>query len=429
MQFCGAKRSNANPENKKPRAKAGLLSSIGLEVKDCGVRITRFLAETSIMRDPMDFKHRCGVWSLLCAYRKGVGMIPQTRPLVEADIRQHVELLHNLATRANQPGKLVVASYGQDPDALNDKGVLGDPLTPKVQHLAIGDVNRMVSCIVHLSAEKHRNVYVPFAIMRADLPKTKKGFEADVVALLVAVTDFDDDDAKNWQSRLPLPANYVLETSPGRYQAFHIFDEPVGRIKGKVIAERLQSFTRCDYGTRDVSHVWRIPGCLNYPNAVKVHVDGRSRDPAVSRIELPWAGDFTSVEALTASLKPVDLLSDSKLKGQKLAKGEADAQAKSLAEKVAAVAAGPTVDIGLVLRKLPEKVRDRITGKESSGDRSKDQFFVVRSLIERNYSDHVIVQVIRAHPDGVGAKWGPSAFSVQMVAPALTGVRRPHDGY
>jgi hypothetical protein len=26
-------------------------------------------------------------------------------------------------------------------------------------------------------------------------------------------------------------------------------------------------------------------------------------------------------------------------------------------------------------------------------------------------------------------KFGPSAFSVQMVAPALTGVRRPHDGY
>jgi methyl-accepting chemotaxis protein len=25
--------------------------------------------------------------------------------------------------------------------------------------------------------------------------------------------------------------------------------------------------------------------------------------------------------------------------------------------------------------------------------------------------------------------FGPSAFSVQMVAPALTGVRRPHDGY
>jgi hypothetical protein len=52
------------------------------------------------------------------------------------------------------------------------------------------------------------------------------------------------------------------------------------------------------------------------------------------------------------------------------------------------------------------------------GDRSELLEFLVR-LFGEAYS---VVP-------GFAGFGGPSAFSVQMVAPALTGVRRPHDGY
>ena len=52
----------------------------------------------------------------------------------------------------------------------------------------------------------------------------KKGTEADIVGVLGLVGDFDDADAANYASRLPVTAPYVLETSPGRFQTFLPFD-------------------------------------------------------------------------------------------------------------------------------------------------------------------------------------------------------------
>jgi hypothetical protein len=294
---------------------------------------------------------------------------------------------------------LVVASYGEDPDERNDKGKIGKSITPKVAQFRVGDIEHMVACILKFSQDCHRNVYVPFSLMRPDLQRGQKGYENDVVGVLALVADFDDADAKNWEGRLPVPANYVLETSPGRFQAFIILDQAVDRIRGKVLAERLQGYTRCDYGTRDVSHVWRVPGCLNHPNAKKVHQNGRSRDPAVSRIEVPWGGDFTPVEILEEALKGVDLISSSKANGLLLAKAETEAAEDST------VAAAPSVDIGLIVQLLPDKLRARITGSESCGDRSRDVFYVIRALVERKVNNGIIIRVIRAYPDGVGAKW------------------------
>src|SRR5256714_8488740 len=46
----------------------------------------------------------------------------------------------------------------------------------------------------------------------------------------------------------------------------------------KPIAVRLMNAARCDFGTQDLSHVWRIPGTPNWPNAKKVAA-GRPRRP------------------------------------------------------------------------------------------------------------------------------------------------------
>ena len=299
-----------------------------------------------------------------------IGLLGQT------EIRSHVEMLHDLARRVGRPGVLVVASYGEDPDGINPKnGNPGKPITAKARHFPIGDVDGMVACVHRFSKDKFRNVYISLALMRPDLPQGAKGFETDVVALLGVVGDFDDADAANWENRLPVPANYVLETSPGRFQAFLLFDQAVDGIKGKALAEGLQSYARCDYGTKDVSHVWRVPGCLNHPNAKKVFSYGRSREPGLVRVLTPWSGDLTSVELLTEALSGVrdDLLSSRKPVQKEVTAQSPDKPADKPSGN--APAPMPSIDVGLVVRRMPDKLKARIDGSEFYGRSLQGRFF------------------------------------------------------
>ena len=109
-------------------------------------------------------------------------------------------------------------------------------LDAKVEHVQIGDVEGTVLIIQRHARERHRNVYMPLAVMRPDLPPRQKGFEEDVVAVLGLVPDFDDADAADYARRLPVAAPYVLETSADRFQTFLLFDRPASMAEAKVSA-------------------------------------------------------------------------------------------------------------------------------------------------------------------------------------------------
>ena len=184
----------------------------------------------------------------------------------------HVLKLQTAARATGCDGKLIVASYGQNP-------VTGDTLRPIVQHVSpMGDQQEIARVILELSAQPHRNVYMPLCLMRPDLPTGKKGGESDVVAVFGLVADFDDNEAHRWRDRLPHPPDYVLETSSGRFQAGYILDRGIPVDQAKAVAEKLQGYSKCDFGTKDVCHVWRIPGTLNWPNKKKVS-SGRNPEP------------------------------------------------------------------------------------------------------------------------------------------------------
>src|SRR5262245_24827611 len=109
-------------------------------------------------------------------------MIGKVATLDEAAVRSDIALLHELAARANVKGKLVLASFGQDPQS-------GIALIPAAGSFPIGDVETMVIQALRLAREAHRNIYMPLAIMREDLPSGRKGTEDDVVAVLGIVAD------------------------------------------------------------------------------------------------------------------------------------------------------------------------------------------------------------------------------------------------
>lgn len=297
-------------------------------------------------------------------------------------IRGHIEMLHSLADSTD--GKLIVASYGQDPDT-------GENIHPKVHHFQIGDVERMVAIIEQLTKDKHRNIYIPLAVMRSDLPQGKKGSEADVVAVLGLVCDFDDDDAAAFDERLPVDANYVLKTSPGRFQAFLFFDEPLSLSEAKPLAERLQKATDCDYGTADISHVWRVPGTLNWPNAKKVD-EGRPTRPVDVRVVESWTGTVTDFDELDDALP--ELSAQEK-------KSKAEKQHKD--RRAGKSPAG----IGRIPRQpIPENLTARINASPEPGeDRSARAFGIIKSLQGLGYTADDVCEIVETAPEGIGERY------------------------
>lgn len=206
---------------------------------------------------------------------------PEQNPL-----REHVQMLHSLA--AGIDGVLVASTYF----AAGGTG----PIT----HHPIGDVEGMVASIEAHLETPGANSYVGLQVMRRGLERGKRGNESDIVAVLGLVADMDADTGNN-AGDYPLPPNYIVESSAGNFQAFWLFDKPVKPEVAKGIARGLKAATVSDHCTADITHVWRVPGTLNHPNAKKLE-RGRSPDPQPVTVAQPWDGTFTDPTALALAV-------------------------------------------------------------------------------------------------------------------------------
>jgi hypothetical protein len=288
------------------------------------------------------------------------------------EVGTFVKTIHDLAASMTGKGRLVVASFGQNPTT-------GVDLTPKVEQFDIGDIAGMTKTILSLSVERHRNVYVPMSIVRPETHRGKKGTEADIVAVLGLVADFDDDDAWNYESRLPIEPSMVLETSEGRFQAFILFDHPVPLDQAKPIAQRLKQAAQCDHGTADCSHVWRVPNTPNWPNKKKVD-EGRSPDPQTVRVAADFFGQVHSVDDLNRAL-PI----------REPSRPQSSGQSK--------------FSLNNDKFDLPKGLIDLMAEPVTEGDRSDRACAVIRALLERGWSDDEIVNQVQRYPDGFVSRY------------------------
>lgn len=154
--------------------------------------------------------------------------------------------------------------------------VFHEHLPGTVTHHQVGDIDGMLAAIMPHADTPGANVYMPLCVMRRDLSRRKKGGEADVVAVIALVADMDADTGKIGE--MPFEPSFVIETSPGNSQQVVLFDKPMSPEDAKPLAVALQRATGADYGTADISHVWRVPGTLNWPSEAKIK-RGRSPDP------------------------------------------------------------------------------------------------------------------------------------------------------
>jgi hypothetical protein len=197
-----------------------------------------------------------------------ISTVEQQAAFDEREIRRYVEILHECATGV--AGKLLVSVFFEGSPAI-------------ITHHLIGDVTSMCEAIAAHAGTPGANVYIPWCVMRRDLARRKKGGEADVVAVLALVADMDSDTGK--VGEMPFEPSFVIETSPGNSQQVILFDKPMSPADAKPLAVALQRATGADYGTADISHVWRIPGTLNWPSEAKIK-RGRSSEPFL----VSWRG-------------------------------------------------------------------------------------------------------------------------------------------
>jgi hypothetical protein len=300
---------------------------------------------------------------------------PSEDGIRRAVLLEHVAMIHKLAAPLAGKGKLVVASYGQDP-------ATGEELDAKIEHVRIGDVEGTVLIIQRLARERHRNVYMPLAVMRLDLPPRKKGKEEDVVGVLAIITDFDDADAPNYARRLPVEAPYAVESSADRFQTFLPLDRPAAMAEAKAVAIALKQAIGGDHCSVDMSHVWRVPGLLNWPNRKKVVEHGRSPEPQIVRVAVPWDGEVISLEDLRKAI-PVQ-----------------PAATNGAAFDFSAPADEEVTDQSVTAADLPAKLIERMKYAPLEGQRSEHAHGIFCTLVELGWTDDDIFAEAKKHTDG-----------------------------
>jgi hypothetical protein len=207
-------------------------------------------------------------------------------------------------------GKFVVAAYGKHPET--------GARIAEVRHVENGPnaADAMIAAAATLGATPGANVYVMPALVRPDLPEGLKGGIADVVGMLAVVPDYDrhGGPAIDYASKLPADPHFVVETSPGNFQPWFFFDAPQAPAEVQPILDAFVAESGADPSGAEPSHVFRVPGGLNWPNAAKIR-EGRPLEPILATvvanaldyegftvaelreaIERQWPGTFTRLD-------------------------------------------------------------------------------------------------------------------------------------
>ncbi|MBY5503123.1 DUF3987 domain-containing protein [Rhizobium leguminosarum] len=210
----------------------------------------------------------------------------------ESAVRSHIEMLNQLAS--GLAGKFVVSTFFANTTGEDRAGGV-------ISHHPVGDVDGMVEAVMSHSSTPNANCYICPNLMRPSLERGKKGSECDVLAVLALVADLDDDTGRS--GTMPIDPSYVVASSPGNYQCFLLLDRPIPPAEAKALARALKVAANADHCTVDMSHVWRVPGGLNWPNAKKL-ARGRAPEPVAVTIAEPWDGSLIGVDELRATLEP-----------------------------------------------------------------------------------------------------------------------------
>jgi hypothetical protein len=289
-----------------------------------------------------------------------------------AAIRSHVEMLHALACSACVKGIIAFTR-------INDRN------KTHTERFAIGDANQMADAIIGYASHPGINLYASHVVFRNDLPATSAGGEDDVRAVLCLVGDLDSDIGKKavGLDGLPLPAPYVIESSKGNFQPVFPLGRALSKAEAKPIAMALSDAIGGDSGTKDTSHLWRIPGTLNWPTQEKLD-RGRSPIPQLVTVKLAWSGETVEPGALWKAVEG-------------FAKKPRDEQPNS------GGGAGTSTE---AFDDLPADLKKLIAAPPYAGeDQSETAASVAWKLFRRSWSNDAVRAIFEEHANGVGKRY------------------------
>jgi hypothetical protein len=231
---------------------------------------------------------------------------PKIKPAVDptpdlSHVRPLIDRLVQVASNSID-GKFVVAGLGEDPGT-------DLRLVPEFVHVSnrlSRDAKReaLLEAIKRIAQRPGANAYLMPALARADLPDGTKPTEKDIIGVLAVVSDFDaKQEPATRHARLPTDPHAEVETSTGNFQTWIFFDRPYAAADVKPVLVALAAKTGDD--CKSVEHLFRVPGCLNWPNKRKREKLARSAIPERATLAVvpeDWHTGNTLAELTAAML-------------------------------------------------------------------------------------------------------------------------------
>jgi RepB DNA-primase from phage plasmid len=316
---------------------------------------------------------------------------PQVTPLIERLV----------GIAKGYGGEFLVTTVGsEDPKT-------GKKLVPLNLHVPNDDRARegLLSAIKEATLQDGNNCYVGIALFRPGLTSTQKGKEADVVGVLAAVTDWDGkNDPVTRNDRLPMCPMAEIETSPGNFQCWYLFDRPYSVAEAKPVLTALARCTKSD-NTHSCDHVFRVPGTSNWPSQSKI---AKGRSPVPWRAQLTFMSDESwhpnlTLDGLRVAIaeKYPDALMGSDAPSGENHTGQGP-KARRAKRQICSISAsdGGEFDWAKALKSNYRPLADETVIKKlnvTDGDRSEIAYALIRKCASRGYTPQLVLDHLTRH--------------------------------
>jgi hypothetical protein len=249
---------------------------------------------------------------------------------------------------------------------------------------ALDDVESIVTTAIG-AANASFNVYLEARTVRPDLRGCERGKLEDTASVFALVVDSDQDKGKAGQ--VTARPSLAIETSPGNFHYWYLFDRAIDGPQAKTIGDVLRRATGSDQDTGVVTQGYRVPGTPNFPSKTKQARGRVTIEP--TRIAEWTMREWDPAELLAAHERAsVATPQPSPATG---AAGPAIADESSLPDELLRVIREGGVSKGL--------------GVAQDTSRSGLFFHVVGELKKRRWSIAQIQALFEKYPNGVAAKY------------------------
>jgi hypothetical protein len=184
-------------------------------------------------------------------------------------------------------GQLILSRFGEL--SLADGSGKWKSLAPRNKPFAPNQHRLMAETAMVWAKEPGSNVYMSMALYPRGLGGNNRGKASEALGVFGLGADLDGDKGRTMRIEdLPLPPSIVISSSRDpaeNFNVIYLLDHLITVEEARPLARALADVVSdADGGTADPTHVWRVPGTLNWPKKTKV-ARGRPLAPQPVRLQ------------------------------------------------------------------------------------------------------------------------------------------------